>query len=65
MNTKFPKVTLDIDKDTNGSSMSIISAFTTAARKAGWNRNDIYNLIDRARSGNKTHLRKSFETYCE
>lgn len=49
----------------DGNAFAIMGAFKTAAQKAGWNANEIKQVLDDAMSGDYDHLLSTILSNCE
>ena len=57
------KVNLDLTT-VNGNAFFILGAFHKQARKEGWNREEIKEVLDKAKSGDYNNLIGTIMEYC-
>lgn len=58
------KITLDLTT-IDGNAFSIMGAFSRQARKEGWSREEIDEVLDNAMEGDYNHLLKVIIRHCE
>ncbi len=67
MNDDIPmnkKITLDLTT-IDGNAFSIMGAFSRQAKKEGWTREEITEVLDKAQSGDYDNLLRVMIEYCE
>lgn len=58
------KITLDLTT-IDGNAFSIMGAFSRQAKKEGWTREEITEVLDKAQSGDYDNLLRVMIEYCE
>lgn len=49
----------------DGNAFSLLGAFQRAARRQGWNSEDIEKVLEEAKSSNYDHLLLTLDTHCK